>query len=162
MVLDVRVGKFLDTSLIDVDVQPGVVRCLIKGLLLQLVLPEVRTAGLPQCSRQRVHSPHAHACLQEVMPDYADCQRSKTTGALVVTMPKVNSSSSSGPAADHRPFVTSAKGRVASTRASGRQGGPKAATGAAADISAVSATRRAVVVASAGGADDDDEPPPPL
>ena len=65
MVLDVRVGKFLDTSLIDVDVQPGVVRCLIKGLLLQLVLPEVRTAGLPQCSRQRVHSAahmRTHAC----------------------------------------------------------------------------------------------------
>lgn len=36
-------GKFLDTSLIRADVQPRVVRLLIKGRLLQLVLPaEVR------------------------------------------------------------------------------------------------------------------------
>ena len=59
-------GKFLDTSLLDVDVQPGVVRVLVKGLLLQLVLPE------------------------EVSPDRSLAQRSLTTGALVVTMPKLN------------------------------------------------------------------------
>lgn len=36
-------GKFLDTSLIRADVQPRVARLLIKGRLLQLVLPaEVR------------------------------------------------------------------------------------------------------------------------
>lgn len=37
--LDVAVGKFLDTSLIKADVQPRLVRLLIKGRLLQLVLP---------------------------------------------------------------------------------------------------------------------------
>lgn len=43
LVLEVSVGKFLDTSLIRADVQPRVVRLLIKGRLLQLVLPaEVR------------------------------------------------------------------------------------------------------------------------
>lgn len=41
--LEVAVGKFLDTSLIRADVQPRVARLLIKGRLLQLVLPaEVR------------------------------------------------------------------------------------------------------------------------
>jgi len=39
LVLEVPVGKFLDTSLIRADVQPRVVRLLIKGRLLQLVLP---------------------------------------------------------------------------------------------------------------------------
>lgn len=37
------VGRYLDTSLIDVDVQPYLVRILVKGKLLQLHLPsEVR------------------------------------------------------------------------------------------------------------------------
>jgi protein TilB len=45
-VLEVAVGKFLDTSLIKADVQPRAVRLLIKGRLLQLVLPaEVRRGG---------------------------------------------------------------------------------------------------------------------
>lgn len=39
IVLDVAAGKYLDTSLIDVDVQPLLVRVLIKGKLLQLRLP---------------------------------------------------------------------------------------------------------------------------
>lgn len=39
LVLEVAVGKFLDTSLIRADVQPRVARLLIKGRLLQLVLP---------------------------------------------------------------------------------------------------------------------------
>ena len=43
VVLDVPVGRYLDTSLIKADVQPTYVRLLIKGRLLQLVLPcEVR------------------------------------------------------------------------------------------------------------------------
>lgn len=45
LVLEVAVGKFLDTSLIRADVQPRVARLLIKGRLLQLVLPaEVRSS----------------------------------------------------------------------------------------------------------------------
>jgi hypothetical protein len=38
-VLDVSVGRYLDTSLIQADVQPTFVRLLIKGRLLQLLLP---------------------------------------------------------------------------------------------------------------------------
>lgn len=39
MVLDVAVGRYLDSSLLEVDVQPHLVRVLIKGRLLQLNLP---------------------------------------------------------------------------------------------------------------------------
>jgi len=65
MLLDVDIGKFIDISLVDVDVQPKWVRMLCKGRLLQLELSE------------------------EVNPDMSNAQRSKTTGHLVVTMPKV-------------------------------------------------------------------------
>mmetsp|Transcript_29508 Transcript_29508/g.65337 ORF Transcript_29508/g.65337 Transcript_29508/m.65337 type:complete len:438 (+) Transcript_29508:154-1467(+) len=64
VVLDVQVGKYLDTSLIKADVQPTFVRLLIKGRLLQLLLP----------------------C--EVRPDAATAQRSTLTGTLQITMPK--------------------------------------------------------------------------
>lgn len=64
VVLDVHVGKYMDTSLIDVDVQTRIIRVLIKGKLLCLVLPE------------------------EVKPDQAVALRSKVTGSLVITMPK--------------------------------------------------------------------------
>ena len=64
VVLDCVVGKYMDTSLIDVDVQTRLVRVLVKGKMLCLVLPE------------------------EVKPDASTAQRSKVTGALVVTMPK--------------------------------------------------------------------------
>ena len=66
MILDVAIGKFLDTSLIEADVQPTFVRLLIKGKLMQLTLTE------------------------EVSPDKSVAQRNKHTGHLVVTMPKVN------------------------------------------------------------------------
>ncbi|KAL2621935.1 hypothetical protein R1flu_002140 [Riccia fluitans] len=62
---DVAVGRYLDTSLIDVDVQPSWLRILVKGKLLQLKLP----------------------C--EVKTDESFVQRSTTTGRLLVTMPKV-------------------------------------------------------------------------
>ncbi|GAX78534.1 hypothetical protein CEUSTIGMA_g5974.t1 [Chlamydomonas eustigma] len=62
--LSVDVGKFLDTSLIKVDTQPSYIRLLIKGKLLQLLLP----------------------C--EVRPDTSTAQRSNATGRLVITMPK--------------------------------------------------------------------------
>ena len=64
VVLDVKVGKYMDTSLMDVDVQTRLVRVLVKWKMLCLVLPE------------------------EVKPDAACARRSKTTGSLVVTMPK--------------------------------------------------------------------------
>ena len=64
MVLQVVLGRFLDTSLIQADVQPTFVRLLIKGCLLQLVLPS------------------------EVRPDASWAQRSRASGRLVLTMPK--------------------------------------------------------------------------
>lgn len=38
--LEVKVSKFLDTSLIKLDIRPTVIRLLIKGRLLQLTIPE--------------------------------------------------------------------------------------------------------------------------
>lgn len=55
----------MDTSLIDVDIQPTFVRVTIKGQLLQLVLPA------------------------EVQSDQSVAQRSLASGDLVITMPIV-------------------------------------------------------------------------
>ena len=55
----------MDTSLIDVDVQPTYVRVMVKEKPFQLVLPA------------------------EVKPDSSFAKRSQTTGHLVVCMPKV-------------------------------------------------------------------------
>ncbi|CAM6106166.1 unnamed protein product [Calypogeia fissa] len=65
VLLDVAVGRYLDTSLINVDINPTLVRILIKGKLLQIKLP----------------------C--EVKVDESNTQRSRTTGNLLVTFPKV-------------------------------------------------------------------------
>ncbi|XP_072170683.1 dynein axonemal assembly factor 11-like [Diadema setosum] len=62
--LDVACFKHLDTSLIDVDVQPTHVKVVLKGKILQLVLTE------------------------EVRADASEAKRSKTTGHLLITMPK--------------------------------------------------------------------------
>eukprot|EP00873_Tetraselmis_striata_P023990 jgi/Tetstr1/444254/TSEL_032147.t1 len=64
--LEVKVGKYMDTSLIKADVQPHFIRLLIKGKLLQLEL------GV------------------EVCPDQSKATRSKATGALLVSMPKLD------------------------------------------------------------------------
>ncbi|NXE89605.1 TILB protein, partial [Menura novaehollandiae] len=64
IILDLAVYRHLDTSLLDVDVQPTYIRVLVKGKPFQLVLPE------------------------EVQPDSSSAKRSQTTGHLVVTMPK--------------------------------------------------------------------------
>ena len=57
--------RYVDTSLLEVDVQPTFVRVVVKGEPLQLVLPE------------------------EVQSDRAVAQRSLASGDLVVTMPVV-------------------------------------------------------------------------
>ncbi|XP_033058668.1 protein tilB homolog isoform X4 [Trachypithecus francoisi] len=57
--------RYMDTSLINVDVQPTYVRVMIKGKPFQLVLPA------------------------EVKPDNSSAKRSQTTGHLVICMPKV-------------------------------------------------------------------------
>ncbi|XP_075684051.1 dynein axonemal assembly factor 11-like [Rhinoderma darwinii] len=65
-ILDLGIYRHLDTSLVDVDVQPSYVRVLVKHKPFQLVLPE------------------------EVKPDSSTAERSQTTGHLVVTMPKAS------------------------------------------------------------------------
>ncbi|KAH7331717.1 hypothetical protein KP509_20G047700 [Ceratopteris richardii] len=69
VLLDVPVGRYMDISLIDVDVQPTWVRVLVKGKLLQLMLPD------------------------EVNPDTSIAQRSNTTGNLLICMPKATCNS---------------------------------------------------------------------
>lgn len=89
IVLVVPVGKYLDTSLLEVDVQPLIVRVLIKGRLLLLRLPE------------------------EVSSDSSIAERSKASGDLVVTMPKAGNSSQSGAGLYRRRVDASArKGKV--------------------------------------------------
>ncbi|XP_056378762.1 dynein axonemal assembly factor 11 isoform X3 [Hyla sarda] len=65
-ILDLGIYRHLDTSLVDVDVQPSYVRILVKNKPFQLVLPE------------------------EVKPDSSSAKRSQTTGHLLVTMPKAS------------------------------------------------------------------------
>lgn len=64
--MDFACYRFLDTSAINLDVQPNYVRITIKGKIFQLALPV------------------------EVSPDSGKAERIKTTGKLRVTMPKVN------------------------------------------------------------------------
>ncbi|KAM4027452.1 dynein axonemal assembly factor 11 isoform 2-T2 [Anomaloglossus baeobatrachus] len=65
-ILDLGIYRHLDTSLVDVDVQPSYVRVVVKNKTFQLVLPE------------------------EVRPDSSTARRSQTTGHLVVAMPKAS------------------------------------------------------------------------
>jgi protein TilB len=65
-ILELELSKFLDTSLIDVDVQPNYIKLCIKGKYLQLRLDE------------------------EVNPFDSSVQRSLTSGNLMIRMPKVN------------------------------------------------------------------------
>ncbi|XP_042283764.1 dynein axonemal assembly factor 11 isoform X4 [Thunnus maccoyii] len=64
IVLDLAVYRHMDTSLIDIDVQPTYARVSVKGKIFQMVLPA------------------------EVKPDSSTAQRSQTTGHLVLTMPR--------------------------------------------------------------------------
>lgn len=63
-ILDYHCFKYLETALIDLDVQPNYVRIKTKGKIFQLALEH------------------------EVNPDSSSCQRSQITGYLLVTMPK--------------------------------------------------------------------------
>ncbi|XP_030631706.1 dynein axonemal assembly factor 11 [Chanos chanos] len=66
VLLDLHVYRHMDTSLLDVHVQPTYLRVTVKGKVFQLVLPA------------------------EVKPDSSTAQRSQTTGHLLVTMPKAH------------------------------------------------------------------------
>ena len=71
MVLDVGVQRHLDSSLIDVDIHPNYATVIIKSKVLRLNLPaEVKVAE-------------------------SKAQRSKTTGHLVLVMPKVHANENS-------------------------------------------------------------------
>uniref|UniRef100_A0A182PDW0 Uncharacterized protein n=1 Tax=Anopheles epiroticus TaxID=199890 RepID=A0A182PDW0_9DIPT len=63
--LDLHVYKYLDTSLVEVDAQPYYVRVTVKGKVFQLALK------------------------QEIQPDRSSCQRSQTTGHMLIVMPKL-------------------------------------------------------------------------
>ncbi|XP_043076506.1 dynein axonemal assembly factor 11 [Puntigrus tetrazona] len=63
ILLDLHVYRHMDTSLLDVDVQPTYVRVTVKGKAFQLVLPA------------------------EVKPDSSTAQRSQTTGHLLLILP---------------------------------------------------------------------------
>ncbi|XP_060534095.1 dynein axonemal assembly factor 11 [Cylas formicarius] len=65
-VLDVAVYKYLDTNLIDVDLQPIYVKLTIKGKVFQIVFPE------------------------EIHVEKSAALRSQTTGHLLLTLPKIN------------------------------------------------------------------------
>ncbi|XP_067385269.1 dynein axonemal assembly factor 11 isoform X2 [Channa argus] len=64
VVLDLAVYRHMDTSLLDVDVQPTYARVHVKGKIFQIALPA------------------------EVKPDSSNAQRSQSTGHLVLTMPR--------------------------------------------------------------------------
>ncbi|XP_052864020.1 protein tilB [Anopheles cruzii] len=64
--LNVHLYRFLDTSLVEVDSQPNYVRITVKGKVFQLALQH------------------------EIHPDRATCQRSATTGHMLIVMPKLN------------------------------------------------------------------------
>uniref|UniRef100_A0A5F4VZ84 Leucine-rich repeat-containing protein 6 n=1 Tax=Callithrix jacchus TaxID=9483 RepID=A0A5F4VZ84_CALJA len=85
--LNVNEPKYMDTSLIDVDVQPTYVRVMIKGKPFQLVLPA------------------------EVRPDSSSAKRSQTTGHLVICMPKVGEVITGGQQAFKSMKTTSDKSR---------------------------------------------------
>nr|CAH8867418.1 unnamed protein product [Trichobilharzia regenti] len=63
-ILNVAVYKYMDTALIDCDIQTNYVRVILNKKILQLALPE------------------------EVSPDNSSIKRSQTTGHLLITMPK--------------------------------------------------------------------------
>ncbi|XP_035305557.1 protein tilB homolog [Cricetulus griseus] len=65
IILDLAVYRYMDTSLIEVDVQPTYVRVMVKGKPFQLALSA------------------------EVQPDSSSAKRSQTTGHLLISMPKV-------------------------------------------------------------------------
>merc|ERR1740121_2041605 len=65
VLFELGVPKYLDTTALDVDVNPLYVRCVVKEKVTQLKLP----------------------C--EVRPDTSKVQRSRTTGCLRIEMPKV-------------------------------------------------------------------------
>lgn len=134
LVLDVRVGRHLDTSLIRADVRPRLARLLVKGRLLQLRLPA------------------------EVRPDACEARRSKTTGALVLTMPLERPLAAGTVAAVRAAAAKAAAAKDACSRAAGADKAGRA-EGGNGGVGQEEPLRSAVVAAgsgaSGGGGDDD-------
>ncbi len=128
--LDVAIGRFVTPDMIRVDVSPFLVRVLVKGRLLQ------------------VHTP------QEVTPSAARCQRSATTGALVITMPRATAALASKL---RRTGLASGEGAV-STR--GIAAGVPQAPDAHDALRVVTTARRAQHTPLFTDGDDPDAPPP--
>lgn len=63
LIFEIGVPKFMDTSLLNIDLQPKYVRCDIRGKITQLRIPE------------------------EILVEKSKVQRSQTTGMLTITMP---------------------------------------------------------------------------
>jgi len=157
LVLEVDTGRFLDTSLIQADVQPNFVRLLIKGRLLQLALHE------------------------EISPDASTAERSKVSGRLVVTMPRVvdrgggSRDDGSGESATvilrgRNPMVAP-PGYAAAKRNLARRGVKDAAAvhrvlegriGQAVDGPGIRRLTAAAVTAAVPGSGSDEDEPPPL
>ncbi|KAG2489438.1 hypothetical protein HYH03_012075 [Edaphochlamys debaryana] len=141
LVLEVQVGRFLDTSLIQTDLQPTYVRLLVKGKLLQLLLPA------------------------EVRPDASKAQRNTSTGVLVLTMPKEDPAAPVVDVAKLRPKVPGTTGTAAPSAraasaasdrdpdASGTGGGAAAAVGRGRAVGAGGGARGSVysIVQRPGG-----------
>ncbi|CAG9467552.1 unnamed protein product [Pedinophyceae sp. YPF-701] len=149
IVLSLGVGRYLDTSLIQADVQPRVVRLLVKGRLFQYVLPD------------------------EVLSDQAIAQRSQTTGELVVTMPKADPTKGAHPMFGKRSaFAGPVKNKPAEVAKAGRAAeGKENSGGGAVDVRGIvrkdegeapviREVRKAAVVACEDDDDDDDYVPP--
>ncbi|XP_058483365.1 dynein axonemal assembly factor 11 isoform X1 [Solea solea] len=66
IILDLSVYRHMDSSLLDVDIQPTFARVSVRGKMFQMVLPV------------------------EVRPDSSTALRSQTTGHLLLTMPRVH------------------------------------------------------------------------
>lgn len=96
--LDVTLDRHLDTSALQADVQPTVVRLLAKGRLLQLCLPA------------------------EVRPDASVAQRSRTTGHLLLTMPLAETRGHGAGAGVLRPLGNAAAGGFSASRGGGADG----------------------------------------
>lgn len=90
LVLEVAVGKFLDSSLIRADVQPTFVRLLIKGKLLQLLLPaEVRLHGRSgaEPAKQCLHSSVGAEAGPQVMVSHDGVQPTACAHPLPCSQP---------------------------------------------------------------------------
>lgn len=133
--LDVALGRYLDTSAIQADVQPTFVRLLARGHLLQLALPA------------------------EVRPDAAVAQRSKTTGNLLVTMPLA---SEAAPGTGGNAVAAIGVLRPENAAGAGSKAGERSNKGGTRGAGAQPELLPAVVSAAAvrgSGGDEDDLPP---